>query len=37
MSSFAAIFNDLAFVATGILLTILAIPALYQPLFEEKN
>lgn len=37
MSSFAAIFNDLAFVAAGILLTILAIPALYQPLFEEKN
>lgn len=36
MSSFAAIFSDLAFVCSGILLTILAIPALYEPLFEDQ-
>lgn len=35
MSSFAAIFNDLAFVCSGILLTILATPILYEPLFKE--
>lgn len=35
MNSFAAIFNDLAFVCSGILLTILAIPTLYEPLFED--
>ena len=35
MSSFAAIFNDLAFVCSGILLMILVTPSLYQPLFQE--
>ena len=35
-SSYAAIFNDLSFVCSGILLTILTIPSLYQPLFEKK-
>ena len=35
MSSFAAIFNDLAFVSAGILLMILVTPSLYQPLFQE--
>ncbi len=35
MSSFAAIFNDLAFVCSGILLMILVTPSLYQPLFKE--
>ena len=35
MSSFAAIFNDLAFVSAGILLMILVTPSLYQPIFQE--
>ena len=35
MSSFAAIFNDLAFVCSGILLMILVTPSLYQPIFEH--
>ena len=35
MSSFAAIFNDLAFVCSGILLMILVTPSLYHPLFQE--
>ncbi|WP_228199594.1 hypothetical protein [Acinetobacter sp. WCHAc010052] len=35
MSSYAAIFNDLAFVCSGILLMILVTPSLYQPLFQE--
>ena len=35
MSSYAAIFNDLAFVCSGILLMILVTPSLYQPLFQD--
>lgn len=35
MSSYAAIFNDLAFVCSGILLMILVTPSLYQPLFQK--
>lgn len=35
MSSFATIFNDLAFVSAGILLIILVTPSLYQPIFQE--
>jgi len=34
MTSYAAIFNDLAFVCSGILLMILVTPSLYQPIFE---
>ena len=36
MSSYAAIFNDLAFVCSGILLMVLATPALYQPIFKDE-
>lgn len=36
MSSYAAIFNDLAFVCSGILLMILVTPSLYQPIFEQS-
>ncbi len=35
MTSYAAIFNDLAFVCSGILLMILVTPSLYQPIFEH--
>ncbi|WP_010116117.1 hypothetical protein [Acinetobacter sp. P8-3-8] len=35
MSSFAAIFNDLAFVCSGVLLMIFVTPALYEPIFEK--
>ncbi|WP_445116957.1 hypothetical protein [Acinetobacter sp. WZC-1] len=37
MSSYAAIFENLAFVCSGILLTILVIPSLYQPLFAGNS
>ena len=35
MTSYAAIFNDLAFVCSGILLMILVTPSLYQPIFKH--
>ncbi len=35
MTSYAAIFNDLAFVCSGVLLMILVTPSLYQPIFQE--
>jgi len=35
MTSYAAIFNDLAFVCSGILLMILVTPSLYRPIFEH--
>ena len=37
MSSYAAIFNDIAYVCAGILLIILASPALYQSIFTKKS
>ena len=35
MTSYAAIFNDLAFVCSGVLLMILVTPSLYQPICQE--
>lgn len=37
MSSYAAIFNELAYICSGILLLILILPQLYQPIFIHKN
>ena len=37
MTSYAAIFNDLAFVCSGVLLAVLTIPGLYQPLFTKSK
>ena len=37
MSSYAAIFNDIAYVCAGVLFIILASPALYQSIFTKKS